>query len=119
MAEKHTTILGRVVYNRKLHAFSDRDIARINSHFVAEQSLDSRLAEIIRDINIAFMEAILARFGLEKAAETAVDLIALAVQACIDFLRSLGKAKRAAAALRRLSTVMLSMITTLEKEGFV
>lgn len=71
-----TTRVGRVVYDRPVHHFTERDVKRITSHLVENYAGDSVVDYFLNflvDITIGLMRQILALVGLQDFAAPAVQ----------------------------------------------
>lgn len=95
---RHRTNLGRVVYERKPHYFSEADSKRVSMRVLdrlAGQDL-GLLARWIRELSILLLARILALVGLERAApiiyEWLLRLVSVALeQLAGDYARELAK----------------------------
>lgn len=59
----HTTYVGRIVYDRKLHSFSPADLLRIQHAVISDSSTESELEQLMRDLSIQMLDILLGPVG--------------------------------------------------------
>lgn len=85
----HQTIRGRVVYDRKLHEFSEADLARISGAIIERTPDPGLLYMIIEKINLYMLDKILGVFGLNDYKEVVLRFLLELVGQILAKIRSI------------------------------
>lgn len=85
----HQTVRGRVVYNRKLHEFSEEDLARISGKLIERTPDPGLLYRIIEKINLYMLDKILGVFGLNDYKEVVLRFLLELVGQILAKIRSI------------------------------
>jgi hypothetical protein len=85
----HTTYVGRVVYNRKLHPFGPRDLLRIQQRVIEESPTESELEQLLRDLSIQMLDIMLGPVGKILPPEKVFQWIYNLVDETLEGLRGI------------------------------
>ena len=112
----HRTVAGRVVYNRPIHFFTERDLGRIAGAVIAATPTDRGLLyELLKKINLFMLDRILGLVGLSEWKEIVLDFILDLVGRTLSNVRNLFGHSVSGAMAAQINSTLLSYLP--EKPG--